>query len=147
MTEGSSGTTLGLVLKNNTRELERLTEALDNFADRHELPGDTRFELQLCIEELVLNIINHGFDDGAEHDIRVDLEIQGEARVITVHLLDDGRKFDPLSDAPEPDIEAELEERAVGGLGIHFVRQFMDDARYCRENGQNHLILTKNVGT
>ena len=68
----STAATLGLVLKNDSSELGRLAEAVDEFSERHELPAEARFELQLCLEELVLNVVNYGFDAPGEHDIRVD---------------------------------------------------------------------------
>lgn len=147
MTEHTSGPGLRLVLRNDRSELERLAEAFDDFADRQQVADDPRFQLQLCLEEMVLNVINYGFDgdDDAEHEIEVHFEYQADSRVITVNILDDGRKFDPLTEVPEPDIEAELEDRAVGGLGVYFVREFIDDARYRYEDGKNHLTLIKKL--
>jgi len=146
VTSSRSGATANLVFKNDTSELGRLAEALDEFADRHEFPDDTRFQLQLCLEELVLNVMNYGFEDDGEHDIRVDLEYETDTRNVTVRIVDEGKEFDPLRDAPEPDIEGSIEDRSIGGLGIHFVRHFVDDARYHRTDGRNHLVLTKHVG-
>ena len=147
MSESTDRPTLRLVLKNDSFELERLAEAFDDFADRHQVSEPARFQLQLCLEEMVLNVINYGFDDDAEHEIHVDFDFQIDSRTITVNILDDGRRFDPLSEVPEPDIEAKLEDRTVGGLGVHFVRTFMDDADYRHEGGKNRLTLTKNVGS
>ena len=143
----STAATLGLVLKNDSSELGRLAEAVDEFSERHELPAEACFELQLCLEELVLNVVNYGFDAPGEHDIRVDLEVGGEPRVLTVRIVDDGSEFNPLTDASEPDLDASLEDRAVGGLGVYFVRKFMDDVSYRREDGHNHLTLAKNLGS
>lgn len=147
MTESSDRPTLQLVLKNDSFELERLAEAFDDFADRHEVSDQARFQLQLCLEEMVLNVINYGFDDDAEHEIHVDFDFQIDSRTITVNILDDGRRFDPLTEVPEPDVDAKLEDRTVGGLGVHFVRTFMDGASYHHERGKNRLTLTKNVGS
>ena len=146
MTDKTTNPIFRLVLKNDKVELERLTAAFDEFADRHQVADEARFQLQLCLEEMVLNVINYGFEDGAEHEIHVDFEFQIDSRVVTVNILDDGRRFDPLTEVPEPDIDAKLEDRTVGGLGVHFVRRFMDDADYRHEHGKNRLTLTKNVG-
>ena len=147
MTERSTKPTLRLVLKNDKFELERLTAAFDEFADRHQVENEARFQLQLCLEEMVLNVINYGFDDGGEHEIHVDFEFQIDSQVITVNILDDGRRFNPLTEVPEPNIEAKLEDRTVGGLGVHFVRTFMDRASYHHDRGQNRLTLTKKLGS
>lgn len=146
MTGCATGANLRLVLKNDSFELGRLAEAFDAFADRHRISDEARFQLQLCSEEVVLNIINHGFDDGGEHEIQVCFEFRTDPRTITVNILDDGRKFDPLTQVPEPDLDAKLGDRAVGGLGVHVVRTFMDGARYRHERGKNRLTLTKNLG-
>ena len=147
MTERTSKPTLRLVLKNDSFELERLAEAFDEFADHHQVSDQARFQLQLCLEEMVLNVINYGFDDDGEHEIHVDFEFQIDSKTITVNILDDGRRFNPLTEVPEPDIDAKLEDRTVGGLGVHFVRTFMDGASYRHERGKNRLTLTKNVGS
>ena len=147
MSESTDRPALRLVLKNDSFELERLAEAFDDFADRHQVSDPARFQLQLCLEEMVLNVINYGFDDDAEHEIHIDFDFQIDSRTITVNILDDGRRFDPLTEVPEPDIDAKLEDRTVGGLGVHFVRTFMDDADYRHEGGKNRLTLTKNVGS
>ena len=137
---------LQLVLKNDKFELERLTAAFDEFAERHRIPDRARFQLQLCLEEMVLNVINYGFDDGAEHEIHVDFQFRIDSRTVTVNILDDGRRFNPLVEVPAPDIEAKIEDRTVGGLGVHFVRTFMDNADYRHEDGRNRLTLIKTVG-
>ena len=146
MTDKTTNPTFRLVLKNDKVELERLTAAFDEFADRHQVGDQARFQLQLCLEEMVLNVINYGFDDGAEHEIHVDFEFRIDSRTVTVNILDDGRRFNPLTEVPAPNVEAKLEDRTVGGLGVHFVRTFMDDADYQHEDGKNRLTLTKNVG-
>lgn len=144
--EPTAGSALRLALKNDSFELGRLRESFDEFADRHRIPDQARFDLQLCLEELVLNVINYGFDDDEEHEVQVDFEIRDDSRTMTVSIRDDGRKFDPLTEVPEPDVEGNLEDRAVGGLGVHFVRQFMDGASYRHAGGKNCLTLTKNLG-
>ncbi len=146
MTECAAGANLRLVLKNDSFELGRLAEAFDDFADRHRISDEARFQLQLCSEEMVLNIINHGFDDGGEHEIQVCFEFRIDSRTITVDILDDGRKFDPLTQVPAPDTDAKLGDRAVGGLGFHIVRTFMDGVGYRHERGKNRLTLTKHLG-
>ena len=145
MSDGTSKPTVQLVLKNDSYELGRLAAAFDAFADRHNVGDKARFQLQLCLEEMVLNVINYGFDDDGEHEIHVDFEFRIDSKTVMVNILDDGRRFDPLKEVPEPDLDASLENRTVGGLGVHFVRRFMDDARYRHVEGRNRLTLTKNV--
>ena len=145
MTGRDSRPGVRIVLKNDSYELGRLAAAFDEFANRHQVGDKARFQLQLCLEEMVLNVINYGFDDDGEHEIHVDFEFQIDSRTVTVNIHDDGRRFNPLKEVPEPDLEASLEERTVGGLGVHFVRKFMDGASYDHVEGRNRLTMTKNV--
>ena len=92
------------------------------------------------MDELLTNTISYGYDDDEEH--RIDLSLRLEGGTLVVEIADDGRAFDPLQ-APEPDLGASLEERAVGGLGIYLVRKTMDGVAYRREGGRNVVTLTK----
>ena len=75
---------LALVIRNDIRELVRVAAAVDEFADRHRFPPESRFEVQLCIEEILMYIVEHGFDDSGEHDIRLDLELDVEGRNLVI---------------------------------------------------------------
>jgi serine/threonine-protein kinase RsbW len=63
---------------------------------------------------------------------------------LTATVSDDGRPFDPLSQ-PSPDIHAPLEDRTIGGLGIHLIRSMMDAVEYRRADGRNHLTFRTHV--
>ena len=56
-------------------------------------------------------------------------------------MVDDGPRFDPLEEAPEFDPDLPIEERRIGGVGVHLVRTLVDDASYRYEDGKNRLIL------
>ena len=119
-------------------ELGRITAAVGDFGQREDWPAETVFRLNLALEEFVLNIMNHGHEDGL-HEIEITLTSEPDA--ITIEITDDARPFDPLNDAPQPDLAAAIEDRPVGGLGIHLVRTMMDEMNYRREGGKNHLTL------
>lgn len=132
-------------LKIETRheELDRVSAAVEELAEREGWPPEMVYRVTLVIEELVVNIINHGHDDGV-HDIEIAMASEPDA--LTVDIIDDGRPFDPLSDAPEPDLDSLLEDRPVGGLGIHLVRTMMDEVQYRREQDRNHTTLVARRG-
>ena len=115
--------------------LRHLNASLEEFGRREHCPDDLTFKLHLIIEELALNAITYG---GAES---VQITITTEADTVTVEISDNGASFDPLNDAPQPDVNAALEERAVGGLGIHLVRTLADDLSYRWDGERNHLTL------
>ncbi len=124
--------------KNNLSELERLNLVLAEFGERYHLPSKVLFNLNLALEEILTNIISYGYDNREEHEIIVRLSLeQGE---LTAEVEDDGRPFNPL-EAPEPDLNKSLEERSVGGLGIHLVRKLMDELEYRRQEGRNLFMI------
>ena len=129
-----------LHMKIETRldELSRVFDAVRDFGERQDWPTDTVYLIDLALEELTLNTMNHGHDGGI-HEIEIALKSEPDA--ITIEITDDGRPFDPLSDAPEPDVGAAMEDRAIGGLGIHLVRTMMDEMSYRREGNKNHITL------
>lgn len=130
-----------LVLRNDLGEIERLADAVDRFCRDEALPDDAAFHLNLVLEELVTNIVSYGYD-AQDSGKEIAVRLQREPAGIAVEVIDEGRAFDPLS-APEPDLEASVEERPIGGLGVHFLRTLMHDLRYHRAEGRNHLFFRK----
>ena len=100
----------------------------------------TANEVQLAFEEAVVNVINYAYP-GTEGS--VDVETSAGAEGLAIVISDSGIAFDPLS-MPEPNINAPLEERKVGGLGVYMFRRIMDKVSYKREGGRNILTLVKN---
>jgi anti-sigma regulatory factor (Ser/Thr protein kinase) len=93
-------------------------------------------------DELLGNIINYAYTDEQEHTIEVRVEFFGDR--LTVTIEDDGIPFNPL-EKDTPDTELPLEERKIGGLGIHLVRNMMDKVSYQRRITKNRLTLVKNI--
>jgi sigma-B regulation protein RsbU (phosphoserine phosphatase) len=137
MTEG-----VEIHLRNQLSELARLRGTLTEFGRQHGLRDNVLRDLNLALEEIVTNIISHGYTDGREHEIRVRLGI--EAQEMRVEVEDDGKPFNPL-EAPEADITTPLEERAEGGLGIHLVRKLTDGLEYRWHGGRNLLVMKKQL--
>ena len=91
------------------------------------------YALDLCIVELVSNVVDHAYRGGAG-DIRVDLELGEAQAVLTVR--DYGPPFDPLS-APAPPMPVDLERASLGGYGVQMVRAMAERCRYERRDGAN----------
>ena len=130
--------TLSLRIETRLEELERITEAVEEFGAQEEWPPALIFHVNLALEELGVNIMNHGYDEGI-HEFDITLVSADDA--VTIEIVDDGRPFDPLHDPKEPDVDAAIDERPIGGLGVFFVREMMDEMRYRREDGKNRLTL------
>ena len=122
-------------------ELERITAIVENLGEQDDWPPDLIFKVNLVLDELSVNIVNYG---GEASEIEVSLA--ADADEVRVEISDDGRPFDPLTDAIEPDLDTSLEDRAIGGLGIHLVREMMDELYYSREDGKNRLAMVKRKG-
>ena len=131
---------LSLELRADLAELERLNDALDQFAQAQCWSPESLFQVKLALEELIVNVISYGTNDGRLPTIHVKL-CQHDMQ-LAIEVVDDGVAFDPLQKA-EPDLDASLDDRAVGGLGVYLVRQLMDTVRYQRDAGQNKLLITK----
>jgi len=131
------------VFVNDRAEIQRVAELAERFGADERLSDDDVMAINLVLDEVVANIIEYGYDDTARHEIRVTLTREGDA--LTIEVEDDARAFDPLQ-APEPDLDLPLEERPVGGLGIHIVRSVMDAVEYRRRDGHNILIMRRTIG-
>jgi anti-sigma regulatory factor (Ser/Thr protein kinase) len=133
---------LFLTLRSRVAEVERLSREFDRFADRHSLAPRVRFSVNLALEEIVMNVIDHGYQDRDDQWITVEVVVApGE---IIARVEDAAPAFDPLQ-LPPPDVTAPLEQRQPGGLGIHLAREFLDDLRYARIDGKNRLELRKRL--
>jgi anti-sigma regulatory factor (Ser/Thr protein kinase) len=127
-----------LTLANRLDEIERLNEAFNEFADEHTIPAAARRSGNVVLDELINNVINYAFDDEAEHRIEVRVELDDHRLVITVS--DDGVPFNPLQIDP-PDTALSLDERSTGGLGVHLLRNMMDEVSYDRRSDRNVVTL------
>jgi len=131
-------------LKSKLSELTTLCRYLEDCGNVMELPQKCLLELNLGLDELFSNIISYGFEDESEHQIKFSLAKNRETLVVKVE--DDGIPFNPL-DVAGPEVSRDLESINIGGLGIHLVKEMMDDIDYQRVEGKNKLILKKCVNT
>ena len=129
-------------IDNDLAEIGRVTALIECFGAEHKLPQAVVFHLVLAFDEVLTNIISHGFCDGNRHKITASISFEGNT--LAAEIIDDGIAFDPFA-LPPPDTTLSIEEREIGGLGIHFVRTAMDAVDYHRIDGRNHLKLIKIV--
>jgi anti-sigma regulatory factor (Ser/Thr protein kinase) len=107
------------------------------------LSPKTTYALQLCLEEVVVNIVSYAFEPGTMHDVHVALRRDGAG--IVAEVTDDGRPFDPLSHQ-ESEPARDLASAQIGGLGIKLVRSFANSITYQRVDSLNRLTLSFAVG-
>lgn len=96
-------------------------------------------KIELIIEEIVINIINYGFEE--EPNGMIDIGVDTINHDIIIKITDNGIAFNPL-DEKDPDVDADIDDREIGGLGIFFVKQLTRDIQYSRKHGKNNLCLT-----
>ncbi len=129
---------LELSLNGEISELARLIRELESYCEANGLAGDAQFQLTLALDELFTNSVRHGGCKGIAGAVEVCLEPVDQA--LRVEFRDRGTPFNPL-DVPPPNLKATLEERAQGGLGVHFVRQMMRNLQYDRCGEWNRLSM------
>jgi serine/threonine-protein kinase RsbW len=127
-------------LVNDISELNRLTQRFHMLFTTRKIDEKTLFYLNLIGDELVTNIISYGYEDELEHIIGLHLVITPSQW--TLKIQDDGQPFNPL-ERVNSELLMSMEERSIGGLGIHFVKQIMDEIRYERTESYNIIILKK----
>jgi sigma-B regulation protein RsbU (phosphoserine phosphatase) len=129
-----------LTLTNRLDEIQRLNTAFTAFADEHAVPAAARRSGNIVFDELINNVINYAFDDQTEHTIDVRIELT--SRRLVISITDDGRPFNPFQTDP-PDTALSIDERGIGGLGVHLVRNMMDEVSYNRRTDRNVVTLVK----
>ena len=129
-----------ITLPATVENLSRLREFTARSCARAGASDDDGFALKLAVDEVCTNIIEHGSDGSGAGMIELTFAFDG--RKLRVTIADTGRPFSP-EDAPEPDLASGWEERPVGGLGWHLVRQMVDELHYDSGAGGNRLTLIR----
>ena len=130
---------LSLRMETTLDELPRINAAIEAFARRESWSARLEFQIKLVIEELAINVVKHGGGAGGAAEI----ELVSDADRVTIEFSDGGRPFDPLTESPPPDTSSGIEDRPVGGLGVHLVRTMVEEGSYRREGGRNRLTMVK----
>ncbi|MGD9765018.1 MAG: ATP-binding protein [Candidatus Binatia bacterium] len=129
---------LELHIANELHELERVGRALEEFGRAAAVPPPAISAIVLAVDELLTNIIWYaGSSD-------IFLRVRREADELIAELDDAGKPFDPLQVEP-PRLDIPIDERPIGGLGIHLVRQLVDGVSYERVGDRNRLTLRKRI--
>jgi anti-sigma regulatory factor (Ser/Thr protein kinase) len=131
-----------LGLRSEGAELGRLVGFAEEFARCHGLPEAERARLLIILEELFTNAVNYGYSEGGAAAGRIEVGLAVKKGRLQIDFSDDGRPFDPLSHTP-PELDRPPTDRPVGGLGLLLLRSLVDEARYRRDRGRNHLALIR----
>lgn len=103
--------------------------------------GDA-YLLELCVVEAVSNVVRHAYGSRAGH--RVEVEVEALVGKLVFRVRDLGLAMDPaVLDAPPLRAPGSLEEVPEGGMGLHIIRDTMDEVAYVSDNGRNELTMVK----
>ena len=130
-----------LVIKNDVHEVKRLNDFQKSVFAELNLERPLVRKLQLAVEEAVVNVIDYAYPIGTEGLIEIRMMYDGKS--LKIMIIDSGVAFDPTL-KEKADTTLSAEDRQIGGLGIHLVREIMDTINYIREGGKNVLTLIKN---
>ena len=131
-----------IVLTNDTQEVPRLATFVDEVCEALHFNASLTMQMNLAIEEAVVNVMDYAYPPGTRGDINI--EAQSNDVRLKFTIIDSGVPFDPTVKT-DVDTSLSLEERPIGGLGIHLVRQIMDSINYERIEGRNILTLRKKL--
>jgi anti-sigma regulatory factor (Ser/Thr protein kinase) len=129
-------------LTSERSEVPRLADAVEAFGREQGFIEDDIHSIQLLLDEVVINVIKHGYKDEKGRPIDVTLSLEG--KTLTIRVEDEARPFDPTA-APPPNLDLPIEERPIGGLGVHIVKSLTDSMDYQRAGSRNILTMTKTL--
>jgi anti-sigma regulatory factor (Ser/Thr protein kinase) len=122
--------------------VHEVNAAFAGFAEENGLPVDVRRSISIALDELLANALTHGRT--GRDPCSVTVEVQLDQDHVTVTVTDDGMPFDPFA-RDAPDTTLSVEERPIGGLGIHLVGRLMDEVSYQRREDHNVVVLVKQL--
>lgn len=129
-------------ISNELKEISKVMSLVEKFSKRAELDLKIKQAAELALDELLTNTISYGYRDSNPHRITVEIEIEKQALKLIV--IDDAIAFNPF-EVKAPNLTSSLENRDLGGLGVHLVKNTMDDYSYKRSDNQNIVTLTKKI--
>ncbi len=131
-----------LILHNDIQQIPQLADFMETIAEEKGLDQGLCLSLNLALEEAVTNVILYAYPAGVDGLVNIEAVLREHS--LEFIITDSGVAFDPTA-VPEADTTLSAAERAIGGLGIHLVRQIMDEVHYQRLDDKNILTLIKNI--
>ena len=130
-----------------TENLATVFNFLQDAFNNLEIPPKVKRQIKLCVEEIYMNISNYAYNpDIGPAKISFDfVNSKSDETRIVISLSDKGKPYDPLKHE-DPDMNVELDDAPIGGLGIYLVKTTMDKVEYEQKDGQNVLTMEKNLG-
>ena len=134
----SDGDELRIELAPKVSLLTSIAEMVEAFGEANSIPDQQIFLVNLEIDELITNYVRHSIRNVTRPRMQLTLRVHEDKLVLVI--LDTGPPFNPLT-APEPDLKKDLDDREMGGVGLHLVRSYCDRIHYELVDGYNRLTL------
>ncbi len=131
-----------ITITNQLSEIDRVNDSFNEFAERCDIPMNLSLRINMVFDELLTNIISYAYGEGNEEARTIEIELACAESRLAISIIDDGVPFNPFT-REDPDISLSLEEREVGGLGIHLVKNAVDKELYQRRHNRNIVTLIK----
>lgn len=129
-------------IPNELKAIEQVIEKVKEFAKDKTIPEGVIQKLSIAFDDLLNNIISYGYQDDEVHEITVVVDYAGDELAVTIK--DDGIPFNPFT-GDDPDTSLSLDDREIGGLGIHLVKQMMDEVSYARKADTNIVRIASKL--
>ena len=139
---GDQAHRLDLTISNRLEEIPSVLAKFEEFAVSYGLDDSVRRPVLLVLDDLINNVVSYAYPEGEEAEIRIAVELT-EHR-LAIAIADDGIPFNPFG-GTATEIGGSIEERDIGGLGIHLVTTLMDEHDYNRRSGRNVVTIVKNL--
>ncbi|RIK19400.1 MAG: hypothetical protein DCC51_09005 [Anaerolineae bacterium] len=142
-----------LTVPGRYKEIKRICEFIAAGAAQAGFDDDTIFHLELCCDEASTNIIEHAYGEEGAGNIVISYALSDDD--FTIVLRDNGTAFNPDAVPPPPSVTGDeltsdelTDQLRIGGLGLHFIRNLMDEVRFTSDRlSGNQLIMIKRLGT
>jgi len=132
--------TLELRITSELDGIDEVNERFNAFAGAHAVPDAARRTFNIAFDDLLNNVVSYAYKGSRDQVIDVRIELGPDH--LEASVSDDGPMFDPFA-LDAPDIGLDVEERIIGGLGVHLVRTMMDEVHYHRVNERNVVVIRK----
>jgi serine/threonine-protein kinase RsbW len=126
----------------NLKQLGRMLKHVREGIHYSKMDEEQGLRLELAAEEALVNVVTHAYPQSNQGYVEIEWQ-PVSPHGLQLIIRDSGTPFNPLDVEPPSDLEASIEERKAGGLGIFLIRQLIDEVRYERSKEQNILILLK----
>lgn len=131
-----------LELRHEPEDLQKVEAFVSDFSSKAGLPKEAAYAMDLALTEWITNIRDYGLEGIPEG--RIAIALAATTAEVTAVVEDNGRAFNPV-EHPDVVVARPLEQRPIGGLGIHLIKDFMDEVTYQRTGELNQLRLTKAI--